>query len=82
MNVTLKPTLKKLVEDKVKAGEYGSADELLEAAVARLIFDPQRDELDEQTLAALEAAEQQLDRGEGIPLETAFSKLRNKHSDA
>jgi Arc/MetJ-type ribon-helix-helix transcriptional regulator len=38
MNVTLKPALKKLVEEKVKAGEYRSTDELLEAAIARLIF--------------------------------------------
>lgn len=40
MNVTLKPSLQKLVEEKIKTGEYRSANELLEAAVARLIFDP------------------------------------------
>ena len=80
MNVTLRPALTKFVEEKVKAGEYGSADELLEAAVARLIFDPKRDEVDEQTLAALEEGEAELERGEGMPLKEAFDLLRKKYS--
>ena len=79
MNVTLRPALKKLVDDKVKAGEYASPNELMEAAVARLIFDPHRGELDEETLAALREGESQLERGEGIPAEAAFDRLRKKY---
>jgi Arc/MetJ-type ribon-helix-helix transcriptional regulator len=78
MNVTLKPALKKLVDEKLKAGDYGSANELLEAAIARLILDPKREELDEHTLAALKEGEAELDRGEGTPLEAAFDLLRKK----
>ena len=36
--------------------------------------------VDEQTLAALEEGEAQLDRGEGIPLEEAFDQLRKRHT--
>ncbi len=80
MNVTLKPELTKFVQDKVDAGEYASAEELLEAAVARLIFDPKCEQLDEQSLAAMEEGESQLDRGQAIPVEEAFHQLRQKYA--
>jgi hypothetical protein len=35
---------------------------------------------DEETLAAIEEAETQLDNEEGIPLEEAFTQLRQKYS--
>ena len=78
MNVSLKPELEAFVASQVESGGYGSADEVLEAAVARLMLDPEPGELDAQTLAALEEAEAQLDRGEGIPVEQAFELLRQK----
>ena len=36
MNVALKPDLEKFIEDQVKAGRFGSAEEALNAAVAHL----------------------------------------------
>ena len=79
MNITLSPELKKFVEEKVKAGEFQSPAQVVEAGLARLMLDPPPDELDDDTLAAIDRAEAQLDRGEGIPLKEAFERLRKKH---
>jgi predicted transcriptional regulator len=37
------------------------------------------EDLDEETKAAIERGEAQYKRGEGIPLDEAFAKLREKH---
>jgi antitoxin ParD1/3/4 len=79
MQVRLKPELRKFVEDEVRAGNFASADEVVEAALARLMLDPATDDADAQALAAIEEAEAQLDRGEGIPADEAFRRLREKH---
>jgi putative addiction module CopG family antidote len=57
MNVWLKPETKKFVDEQVKAGNFASVDEVLEAGIARLMLDPDTDELDEDLLAAIERAE-------------------------
>jgi putative addiction module CopG family antidote len=79
MNISLNPELQKFIEEKVKAGEFQSAAQVVEAGLARLMLDPPSDELDEETLASIGRAEAQLDRGEGIPLKEAFDRLRKKH---
>ena len=56
-------------------GEYASPEEVVEAGFTRLMDE----ELDDDTLAAIEEGELQLDRGEGIPLDDAFARLRQKH---
>ena len=72
MDISLSPELQKFIEEKVKAGEFQSPAQVVEAGLARLMLDPRSDELDEETVAAIERAEAQLDRGEGIPLKQAF----------
>jgi antitoxin ParD1/3/4 len=79
MQVTLKPELQQFVEEQVRAGRFATVQEALEAAVARLMLDSDGADLDEATMDAIERAEAQLDRGEGIPLEEAFNRLRNKY---
>ena len=79
MQVQLKPELRKFIEDQVTAGHFASADEVVEAALARLMLDPAPNDLDAETLAAIEEADAQFDRGEGIPLDDAFNRLREKH---
>jgi len=79
MEVRLSPQLRKFIEDEVTAGNFASADEVVEAALARLMLDPAPDAEDAQTLAAIDEAEAQIDRGEGIPLDEAFGRLREKH---
>jgi hypothetical protein len=55
---------------------------VVEAALARLMLDPSPDAPDDETLAAIDEAEAQLDRGEGIPLDEAFERLRKRHDGA
>lgn len=75
MNVSLRPEYQRFVEEKVKTGEYPSADEVVQAGIERLM----EEDLDDETLAAIEEGEAQLDRGQGIPVEQAFAELRKKH---
>ena len=79
MEVRLPPELEQFVDDEVKSGNFVSRDEVIEAAVARLMLDPRGESLDPETLHAIEEAEEQFDRGDGIPLDEAFALLRKKH---
>jgi Arc/MetJ-type ribon-helix-helix transcriptional regulator len=79
MDVRLKPELRKFVEDAVRAGHFATPDEVIEAGLARPMLDPADDEADNDTSAAIAEAKAQLDRGEGIPLDKAFHRLRKKH---
>ncbi len=79
MNVRLRPDLQKFIDDEVKSGKFASADEVIEAALARLMLDPASGDADAETLAAIDEAEAQIDRGEGVSLDDAFARLRKKH---
>jgi Arc/MetJ-type ribon-helix-helix transcriptional regulator len=79
MEVRLPPELEQFVDDEVKSGNFVSRDEVIEPAVARLMLDPRGASLDPETLHTIEEAEEQFDRGDGIPLDEAFALLRKKH---
>lgn len=76
MNISLPSELEKFVRHKIDSGEFTSPEEVVAAGLARLM----EDELDDDTLAAIEESEAQLDRGEEIPLDDAFDQLRKKYS--
>jgi len=78
MKVLLNPQLEKFVADEVKSGHFSYAEEVIEAGLARLMLDPGSDDCDMELAAAIEQAEDQLDRGEGMTLDDAFSRLRKK----
>ena len=63
MTISLSPETQKLLEDRLKTGEYGSADAVLHAALEAL-SELEKHGLDEQTLDAIDHAEDQIDRGE------------------
>jgi Arc/MetJ-type ribon-helix-helix transcriptional regulator len=81
MDVPLKPELAEFVAEQVRAGRYPSEVDVIEAAVARLMLDApvSEDELDAETLAAIDEADAQIDRGEGMDVDEAFARLRAKH---
>ncbi len=79
MNLPLKPELERFVDQEVRAGHYSSAAAVIEAGLARLMLDPPGAELDADTVAAIEEARTQFDRGEGINLEDACDQLRKKY---
>jgi putative addiction module CopG family antidote len=83
MTITLPPELAKFVEEKVRAGQYRDATEVVTGAVALL---RQEEELTPDDLAEMQAeiatALAQLDRGEGGPwdAEQVKAKLRQRVS--
>jgi Arc/MetJ-type ribon-helix-helix transcriptional regulator len=67
------PTVEQLIRDKMASGRYGSEEELLVEALQAL------DESDAD-LKAIEEGLSSMDRGEeGVPLDEAFDRLRQKH---
>jgi hypothetical protein len=81
MPITLSPQTQKLIEKRMKDCGCSSADELVQKALASFdeVQGEEYDQLDPETRAAIEEADAQSARGEGIPLGEAFAKLRAKH---
>jgi antitoxin ParD1/3/4 len=77
MDVTLKPEARAFVEDQIRAGRYGSAEDVVAEAVSRMMADSDVD-LDEETAAAINRAEAQLDRGEGIDFDRFAAEMRRR----
>ena len=63
MNIALSPETQKLIQEKLRGGDYRSADDLVRAAMAAL-DELDAHGLDEQALDAIDRAEEQIDRGE------------------
>ena len=82
MTISLSSDLEKFVREKIRGGEFATADEVVEAGLRRLMDEAVNgdDELDDETLAAIEEGSAQLDRGEGIPLDEVFARLGRKNS--
>lgn len=78
MNVILSSATQRLLEERMKAGDYTSPDEVIRIALESLEADTFED-LDDDTRAAIERGDAQVERGEGIPLDDAIAKLKQKH---
>jgi hypothetical protein len=81
MAITLNPETQRLIEERMRETGASSADELVLLALQTL---EQRqgvdfDDLDPETQAAIDEAEAQYERGEGVPLDQAFATLRQKY---
>jgi antitoxin ParD1/3/4 len=64
MNVTLKPELERLIDEKVARGDYASADALVQQAVQCLIEDDQIEQLQIDDIKhRIQAGDQEIDRG-------------------
>jgi putative addiction module CopG family antidote len=73
MTQQFSPAVEQLIRDKMASGRYGSEDELLVQALRAL------DESDEE-LKAIEEGLSSVERGEeGVLLDEAFNRLRQKH---
>jgi Arc/MetJ-type ribon-helix-helix transcriptional regulator len=68
MNVTLPPEIARLVNDEVEAGHFPSPQALVIAAILDM-RDVDEDELDDETIAAINEGLDQADRGEGMDFE-------------
>ncbi|HET7346876.1 MAG TPA: type II toxin-antitoxin system ParD family antitoxin [Acidobacteriaceae bacterium] len=80
MNVSLTPELEKLVQEKVESGRYTSASEVVREALRLMEKRDQRLAEREQALQAFQAELDrrvaELDRGEGIGVDEAYTRLR------
>jgi Arc/MetJ-type ribon-helix-helix transcriptional regulator len=77
MQISLKrPDLERFIDEQVKTGRYPSPEAVVEAAIADF-RDNSGAELDDDTIAAINEAEEQADRGEGMELD-AFRDHMNK----
>ena len=79
MNVSLTPELEKLVSSKVSSGRYQSASEVIREGL-RLLDDQDRlRELHlEEVRRKIQTGLDQLDRGEGIPGEEVYARMKQK----
>ncbi len=67
MDVTLKPELELLVNERVERGEYESADAFVQQAILRLIEEEDAEDAQvEDIRLRVEAAEAEIDRGEFV----------------
>ena len=72
-----KPQLEQFIAEQVRAGRFPSPDAAVEAAVERMMQDPMG-ELDQETVDAINRAEEQIDRGEGIDFKEFAATMRKK----
>lgn len=63
MTISLHAETQKLLEEKLRSGKYGSADEIVHAALEAL-GEINAHVLDDETLDALDRAEDQIERGQ------------------
>ncbi len=75
MQITLTPETQQLVERMLKEGRYRNLDELIQAGVA-MLTEPLPAELDEETLDAIDEAEDQIERGEVYSLEQVSQHMK------
>ena len=73
-----KPELERFIDQEVKAGHFDSPEAAVEAAVERMMRNQNDDELDDETAAAINRAEAQIDRGEGIDFKEFAAEMRKK----
>jgi Arc/MetJ-type ribon-helix-helix transcriptional regulator len=73
MTLTLTPETQRLVEEKLKDGSFTSFDQLVQAGLSTL--DQQSMELDEETLDAIDEAEDQIERGQVVSWEEVKKRL-------
>lgn len=80
MHVSLPPELEKFVEEKVKAGHYATADEVVEDSLRLLRHLPEW--TDEELRKEIGIGLAQLERGEGKPwnVEEIKAAVRRRHS--
>lgn len=75
MTITLRPATQQFIDEQVKAGRFANPDEVIEAALAQM---QDGDDLDDETIAAINEAEAQADRGEGVDLDALRARFQNR----
>jgi Arc/MetJ-type ribon-helix-helix transcriptional regulator len=77
MQITLTKRDVEFAEKLVQSGHYPSVDAVVQAALADL-RDTAEVELDDETLAAIQRADEQFERGEGIDFDDFVADFKKK----
>lgn len=82
MEIALKPETVQRIGEKIRSGEFDSADAIMEQAVT-FFLDYEEDEMDEGEFLdvkfAIAEAQTQGDRGEGVSVEEFERSMRAKY---
>jgi antitoxin ParD1/3/4 len=74
MTIQLSPEQQRWLEDQVKAGHFASLEQAVAVAIADLMATVD-DDL-EWAKPLVDEAAAELDRGEGVPIDEAFARIR------
>lgn len=66
MDVSLKPKVQAFIDEEVRAGRFDSSSDVVEEAIRRMM---EESEIDDATAEAINLAEEQIRRGEGLSLD-------------
>lgn len=77
MSILLTPETQRLIEERLKQGNYSSADDLVNAALGALA-ELEIDEMDEKILDAIDRAEAQIAAGQHHDLNTIRQQWRSR----
>jgi antitoxin ParD1/3/4 len=83
MTINVDPQTQQLIEAAMKQRGFSTAEEVVQSAVRHMqeqVFD--YDDLDEETRAAIEEGQREIDQGLGIPWEEAEARLRARFGKA
>jgi Arc/MetJ-type ribon-helix-helix transcriptional regulator len=72
-----KPELERFIDEQVDAGFFPNR----EAAVEQMMRDQESSELDDETAAAINRAEEQIDAGYGIDFKQFAAEMRTKFTN-
>jgi Arc/MetJ-type ribon-helix-helix transcriptional regulator len=81
MNITLKPDIQKRIEERLRRGEFESAEAVVEQALTLFLdFEEEMSEAEFlDSRAAIDEALDQAKRGEGVTLEEFENDMRTKY---
>ena len=77
MILTLRPEVEKFIGEQVRDGRFPTPEAVVEAAILALRDDPPL-EIDDETAAAINEAEAEIDRGEGMDLAAVRSHFSKR----
>lgn len=77
MVLSLRPEVQRFIDEQVKSGRFPTPEAVVEAAIQDW-RDAEALEIDDETAAAINEAEEQADRGEGTDLDTFRAQISKR----
>jgi antitoxin ParD1/3/4 len=79
MNISLSPELERFVQAKVRTGQFTSPGQVVEAALSRMMIEPEADRLEPEELPRLRESVAQMNRGEVREWSEISAELRSRY---